>query len=418
MSQARKPCTYIDGIASSQAIDTAGEIVDLKGLDISSLVGAAFNWEHQKEQPSQIVGKILEAKKIFSKEDCENDRQLFYWGKCQLPFLYVMGRLLDDKKPSAVEVAALFQDDAEHPNEPDMVGFSIEGAKVEKVGVVVTRSIARKCTITHIPANKQCIAEMLPMVSNKPPKDDLSNLFKGEMELFKFEPTYQEIMEKKEKDLKKDVGTGGGAFIGSQMAMSEKNMKKGSYQYGIHGPVESGSGISIAGQALRGTKHSKPDVGAAKQIHQEKLREATYSPSPKLPKSEGMNKALEAGSAMAAPGQLVQGAALTRESLEGLNNRSKRANSLAKGEKSKHFERADKAYQGWSDREKFRGYMKKRMPHLADGEIDAFGRILALKKDMDKEKGMNKMFASTYGKSEAIQKTTDVMMASEDKSKK
>lgn len=220
-----KSPTYIDGIASSQAIDTAGEIVDLKGLDISSFVGSIFNWEHKNDQPSQIVGKILFAHKIFSKEDCQNERQLMYWEMCQLPFLYVMGRLFDDRKPSSVEVAALYKDDADHPNETNSVGFSIEGAKIEKVGAVITRSIARKLTITNCPANKTCISRIL-LPPAEEPEDSLSSLFKEENgELFQYELTYLEIMEKKES-LKKNVGAGSGAFIGDSLAMSEFGLEK------------------------------------------------------------------------------------------------------------------------------------------------------------------------------------------------
>lgn len=291
-------CTYIDGIGSSQTIDTAGEIVDLKGLDISSLVGSVFNWEHERKEPSQIVGKILEAKKIYSKEDCENDRHLLYWNRCQLPFLYVMGRLLDDKKASSKEVAALFKDDAEHPNEADMVGFSVEGSKVEKVGAVITRSIARKVTITQIPANKTCIAEMLP---EKKDKNDIDSLFKGEMELFSFEPTYIEIMEK----------------------------------------------------------------------------------------GKDLNKALEAGSAMVAPSQMVGGSVLVSESLE---KPKKKKSKLFKKEKSPLYERADQAYGTWDKKNHFKSYMKKRMPHLAEGEVDAIGRVLALRKTLNAEKKLSKMY--------------------------
>ena len=128
--------SIIDGIGSSTAIDTAGEIVDLKGLDIS-LIHAPANWEHESKLPSQIVGKIIEAHKVFSKEDCLNDRHKYFWDKCQIPFLYCKVRLFDDKdnlKPSAVEVASLFKDDAAHPNEQPIVGFSIEGAKLNKTG--------------------------------------------------------------------------------------------------------------------------------------------------------------------------------------------------------------------------------------------------------------------------------------------
>src|SRR5690349_15160556 len=130
-------CTYIDGIASSQAIDTAGEIVDLKGLDCSSLIGGAFNWEHKSDLPAQIVGKVLDYKKIFSAKDCDTERQKHFWNKCQIPFLYVIGRLFDDKKDSSKEVASLFKDDAENPTEPKMVGFSIEGSKINKEGMTI-----------------------------------------------------------------------------------------------------------------------------------------------------------------------------------------------------------------------------------------------------------------------------------------
>src|SRR5271154_3901861 len=115
--------TCIDGIASSQAIDTTGEIVDLKGLDISSLVGGASNFEHESKLPAQIVGKIVEAHKIYAKDDCQNDRHRHFWDKCKMPFLYCKVRLFDDKKESSKEVAALVKDDAEHPNEQPMIGF-------------------------------------------------------------------------------------------------------------------------------------------------------------------------------------------------------------------------------------------------------------------------------------------------------
>lgn len=376
-------CTYIDGIGTSQAIDTSGEVVDLKGIDISSLVGAAFNWEHQKDVPAQIVGKILEATKIFSKEDCKNDRHLYYWNKVQMPFLYVMGRLFDDRKPSAIEVAALFHDDAAHPHEQPMLGFSIEGARLgEKQGMLVPRSIGRKVTITNIPANKTCVAEVMPekKVDDKSP-NSLDSLFKGELEIFKYEASYADILEKKEnlkkaspppvstpapppppvtaqgiqngfngalglgkKELKKDVGSGGGAFIGSQLAMSEKKEIK---------------------------------------------------------------KAMSAGSGMAAPSELVDGAALTPESLE------RKLKRMYKKEKSHWYEQAETAYNTWDKKNHFKDYMKKRMPQLAEGEIDSIGRVLALKKARKAENELSKMYASTFNKSKQVEKGTDIMMASE-----
>lgn len=478
--------TRIDGVASSQAIDTSGEIVDLKGLDISSLIGGPFTWEHNNQTPATVVGKILDARKIFSLSDCENDRHRYFWNKCRIPFLYVMGRLFDDKKPSAKEVAALFKDDAEHPEEQDIIGFSIEGSKISKTGSVVDRSIARRVTCTVVPCNKQCIAEVLPIV-DKVKSDDLSTLFKCEMQLFSFEPSYVELLEKKDahgeplskpysseaqrrwahtaagkkalggeagvhewdeatkgkklpekvgkkEDMKKDVGTGGGAFIGSQLAMSE--MKKDE-AHGWSKPRTKPRGLDAGVYLLHpklGTlsiskhpetgdyhvKHNKAHKGSfktskdtAKFVHD--YMNATGRGKVDMPKSEDMNKALTAGSMMAAPGSLVGGAALGKESLE---RRSQNVNSLRKKEKSHWFNRADEAYQSWPDRENFREYMKKRMPHLADGEVDSIGRILALKKNRQREGQLSKMFASHYIKSEKeMDKGTDVMMASEEMEK-
>ena len=385
---------YIDGIASSQALDTAGEIVDLKGLDISSLIDAAISWEHKKDSPAQLVGKILEAKKIFGKEDCENPRHLYYWDKCKLPFLYIKARLFHDK-PSSKEVIALFKDDAEHPNEGDMLGFSIEGSKISKTGAVVDRSIGRLVTLAHHPANKSCIAEMAPDKNTLVDPNDISELFKGEMQLFVFEPTYIQILDKKE-DLKKDVGSGGGAFIGSQLAMSELKKDAGLNISTAEKP-DSGGNVKVAGIGIgRG-------MGMGRSIGM---------------RMGEMNKALTAGSGNAAPGQLAGGAALAPEDLD----RKKMHNvSMKKKEKSPWYGRADEAYKTWDKREHFRKYMKERMPHLAEGEVDAIGRVLALKKNLQAEDKLSKMFASHYFKGEdKINKQasgTDTMMASEKKKK-
>lgn len=452
-------CTFIDGIASSQALDTSGEVVDLKGLDISSLCGAAINYEHKKDFPAQLVGKILEAKKIFGKEDCENPRHLYYWGKINIPFLYIKARLLDDKKPSAVEVAALFKDDAEHPEEQDMLGFSVEGSKIEKVGAVITRSIARLVTLANMPANKTCIAEMAPGKEGKIDPNDVSELFKGEMQLFSFEPTYIQILDKKEQ-LKKDVGSGGGAFIGSQLAMAEKLKKDATVAPDNAKPVSAGptppspppppmtaQGISagfmgamgmggihkaeydeleksgwskpeISGDTMKQTHAShgelrvtKNPVGKFDTYHNNKLVGTTADAS----KAGGfarkfafglgkMEKAMTAGSANAAPSQLEGTAALTPEDLD--------KKKMHKKEKSQWYGRASEAYKTWDKREKFREYMKKRMPHLAEGEVDAIGKVLALKKNLQAEKNLSKMYASHFYKG------TDQMMAAEDKKKR
>jgi hypothetical protein len=233
--------TYIDGIGASENIDSSGERILMAGLDITSLtVDGIFNYEHKNDQPSQIVGKVLKAKKIFTDKDCEDDRQKYYWQKVQVPYLYVMGELFDDYKDSAKDVAGMFRYDAakKGQNERNVMNFSVEGAKISKEGMDIVRSIARKITVTVLPCNKMAIAEMVPSTGTKQ-KDDMDGIFKTEsmfeVELLKSGGV--EISLIKARPMKKEIGMGlssggdsslsGGAPTGTSggMLMSEKNTK-------------------------------------------------------------------------------------------------------------------------------------------------------------------------------------------------
>lgn len=194
-----KSGTFINGIAASQHLDSSGEILMIDGLDISSLEAGhgTFNWEHKNDNSSQTVGKVLKAKKIFSEEDCEDETQLHFWGICKTPFLYVMGELFDGVgHEQAKEAAAMLRYDAQKRTEnsdyKNVISFSIEGGKIEKRGNEITRSIARKVTLTISACNKMAIAEEYVPKMDKKSNDSniLSNLFKTES----FEPV--EILEK------------------------------------------------------------------------------------------------------------------------------------------------------------------------------------------------------------------------------
>lgn len=180
--------TFIHGIAASENIDSSGERISIEGMDISSLEkDGVYNWEHKADQPGQVVGKVLKARKIFSEQDCEDDHQLHFWQKCQVPYLYVMGELMDDYKESAKEVAGMFRYDLDHQGDRNVCNFSIEGAKIDKQGMDILKSIARKVTITVTPCNKAAVAAMVPVVKS-PKKGDINELFKTETveaEIFK-----------------------------------------------------------------------------------------------------------------------------------------------------------------------------------------------------------------------------------------
>src|SRR5271157_2733477 len=162
--------TFVHGIGASENIDSSGEIVSIAGLDISTLeYDGVLNWEHKADQPAQVVGKILKARKIFSDADCEDDHQLYFWNKVKVPYLYVMGELMDDYKDSAREVAGQFRYDADRKGkQKSTANFSVEGSKISKEGITVARSIARKITITTLECNKAAVAEMVSTDPVKP----------------------------------------------------------------------------------------------------------------------------------------------------------------------------------------------------------------------------------------------------------
>ncbi len=202
--------TFIDGIGQCEVVDKSSEVVSLKGHDISSLdKTGTFTWEHQANSPATLVGKILKAKKIFSKDDCENDRELYYWNKCKAPYLYVMGELLDDYTASARECAGQMRYSKDNPDKHPLLGFSVEGSEIPNTrkGMVITRSIARKITLTQSPCNSACIAEIYEAPEQKSSvKDDFEELFRSEqeaMDLMKSDQglkIYEDYLAKKESE--------------------------------------------------------------------------------------------------------------------------------------------------------------------------------------------------------------------------
>jgi hypothetical protein len=175
MSDKSKLGTIIDGIAASQHIDSSAECLDIEGMDISSLGSAdsILNFEHNsKQHPAQVCGKVTFAKKIFKKSDCSNDRERYFWDFCKKPFVYVKGELFDHPDldhDGARNVAALLRYDNRDKGEKArrLISFSIEGGKIDKKGMTVTKSIARDLALTIKHCNKMCIAEIVDDIKER-----------------------------------------------------------------------------------------------------------------------------------------------------------------------------------------------------------------------------------------------------------
>lgn len=401
--------TYIHGIGASQNIDSSGERIMIAGLDISSLErDGVFTWEHDQAKvpddkgvaqnltiklPANVVGKILKARKIFQESDCEDDHQKYFWDKCQTPFLYVMGVLFDDYKDSAREVAGFFLFDADHKGqfEANVVSFSVEGGKIEKKGIDLLRSIARKVTITIHPCNKAATAEIVANPEAKP-GSNVDELFKteGPVEVFKFEPPKEhaqalikhaqalglEPMEKAEKKVGLPQGSSNpGKQIGTTKSGKPVMSHQKIHTYegfhaedhrnaaNIHGEAANAAnaakdwkladhhnqkmklhnslaaGLERKANRLPNAIKQKHNKAAASSILGKTEASKMVAPHGEANRGEkvatgSLNKALEAGSGIAVPSSKVQGAAMTTLSKPYASNAQRRWAHTANGKKA------------------------------------------------------------------------------------
>ena len=214
--------SFCHGVASAQTLDKSGEIVDIKGLDISSLPRTGIlNYEHKSDIPGQICGKILTAKKIFSEEDCSNEHELYFWNKCKVPLVYITAELLDDYCQSGKDAAGILRYDHDKKSNSynPILGFSIEGSEIPNSRgnnkFIVARGIARKVTLTSSPCNLLSTAELLVQQPSSQVKDDFESIFKSKEEaitLFKSGEgvkIYETFLAKKELEAARPPSKGG-----------------------------------------------------------------------------------------------------------------------------------------------------------------------------------------------------------------
>lgn len=178
----------IDGVAASEDIDSSGEIIEIDGIDISDFENGVgtLNYEHRNEKDAgasanDILGRIVEAKKIFEKKDCENERQRDYWDKTKLPFLYIKAELFDaDGHPGAIATAAIIRH-YHTRNLPVLVRYSIEGTTLARDGNKIKKCVAKKVACTIKPCNKAAVSSVVEDPAEKKGKSIVEQLQRNEL---------------------------------------------------------------------------------------------------------------------------------------------------------------------------------------------------------------------------------------------
>ena len=157
----------IDMIAGSQLRDTQGEMLSVEGADISDLMSGKgrLNDNHGKGFFNSI-GRVTSAKKIFKSEDCDNDRQKYYWDKVKAPFIYVAGQLYDDEEHPNAKAAAAILRNIHKSDSPLQLKASVEGGVVSR-GIsdpsLLARTKIHSVALTFTPANNNTLVEPLSL---------------------------------------------------------------------------------------------------------------------------------------------------------------------------------------------------------------------------------------------------------------
>jgi hypothetical protein len=162
--------TKFDAVLGSELRDTQSEILDIKGADISELIAGRgiVNDNHSSKLPD-VLGRITSAKKIFGIEDCETDRQRYYWNKIKAPYLYGEGILYDDEDHRSAKAAAAILRHQFKTDSPLKLKCSVEGGIIErgeKDQRVLKRTKIRGLALTFTPANNATLVEGLDLAKS------------------------------------------------------------------------------------------------------------------------------------------------------------------------------------------------------------------------------------------------------------
>lgn len=243
-----KKNVLLSGIFSVETPDTAGEVLDVKGADISDLQTgkATLNTEHINPDDAEksemhkdengdekddfkgfqsVVGRVVNAKKIFSDADCDDDLELRAWKNYQKPMIYGTVEIWDgpDAHPNAqaaASIARMFHKSKEGPQ----LGLSVEGATIKREGNLLKQTVIKKMALTMKPANRSATIDVV--------KDDQAPLVSKSMSSKTTEGAYEPLRKSVAMDSMQfvpnieEVVLSGMDAITAQFASALQNLRK------------------------------------------------------------------------------------------------------------------------------------------------------------------------------------------------
>ena len=199
----RKP-TEIDMILATEDKDIHSESLKISGADISDLeMGRGRINDNHGKGFLNTIGRIVKAKKIFKEEDCEDDRQKYYWGQVKRPYIYAKGILFDDEEDHEnARAAAVVLKKLNTESCPLAIKASVEGGTLARGGVNgkdLVKTKIHSAALTFSPANTNTWVSPLTLEKSCNPQEE-ERLIKHAMTLIQDDvPTFIDI--KKKMDL-------------------------------------------------------------------------------------------------------------------------------------------------------------------------------------------------------------------------
>jgi hypothetical protein len=140
------------GIAGTENVDRVGEKLIVSGADISEL--RIINDEHKTNNCFSILGQVTLAKKILREQDCADEFQLQAWRMVKKPLIFVRGNLVGGEHPNAAAAQSLIKYGSQNPDFP--IGFSVEGATLDRSGNLLNKTKVVAVSLTIKPCNPEC----------------------------------------------------------------------------------------------------------------------------------------------------------------------------------------------------------------------------------------------------------------------
>lgn len=162
-------------VLSSEVPDVSGEILIIKGADITALQTglAPINTEHHNPEDLEkidndfggfntVVGRVISAKKIFDEKDCENQYELDAWDELQVPLIFGYVEFFDGEyaHDNAKAAASIVRMGNQNQHKKFILGFSVEGHTLKTSGMnnhVLEETVIKRIAATLKPANKTAV---------------------------------------------------------------------------------------------------------------------------------------------------------------------------------------------------------------------------------------------------------------------